>query len=166
MTSIKNHIVLLMLMLGSFYSVNAQQATPIKITDLSARIESHPDTTFIVNLWATWCAPCVKELPLFEEVNQLYNSQPIKVLLVSLDLKRDLDTRLKSFLERKNLKSEVLFLDEKDPNEWIPFVNDLWEGVIPATWIVSKDKSINNFYPHPFEGEELKGLLKDLKVVK
>lgn len=165
MKSVVPHIFFVCIL--TFWAVKseAQRVQSVKVDDIISRIEQSEDTTYIVNFWATWCAPCVKELPLFEEITEEYASDKIKVLLVSLDLKRDVDTRLKSFLEKKNLKSEVLFLDEKDPNEWIPKVTDQWEGVIPATWIVQAHKGPKIFYAKSFEDDELKSLLRDLKVI-
>lgn len=159
------HIILFVI--SSFLVSNAKAQTfqTVNIDELIDRVEQGGDTTYIVNFWATWCAPCVKELPLFEEITENDSLQKIKVLLVSLDLKRDLNTRFSSFLERRKLKSEVLFLDEKDPNDWIPKVTDQWEGVIPATWLIRSDKSINVFFANAFEGNELKDLLKSLKIL-
>src|SRR5688572_30342634 len=86
----------------------------IKIVDLEKRINTLSDTTYIVNFWATWCAPCVQELPDFEKINENYASKKVKVLLISLDFAKDADTKLLSFIKNKQLRSEVLFLDETD----------------------------------------------------
>lgn len=165
MKSIVPHIFFSFILTFWAAQSHAQTVQSVKIDDVVSRIEQGNDTTYIVNFWATWCAPCVKELPLFEEINEQYSSDKIKVLLISLDLKRDFDTRLKSFLDRKNLKSEVLFLDEKDPNDWIPKVTDQWDGVIPATWIVQPHNALKVFYAQSFEDEELKSLLRNMKII-
>lgn len=163
-TFIARFIFFCLLSLGA-KSAHAQSFETIQIDQLLSRIDQGQDTTYIVNFWATWCAPCVKELPLFEAIHQDYAQDKIKVLLVSLDMKRDVNTRLTAFLEKRNLQSEVLFLNERDPNEWIPKISDQWEGVIPATWFVQPDQSLNVFYAKAFEGDELLLLLKDMKVL-
>ena len=114
------------------------------------------DNIHVVNFWATWCAPCVKELPCFEAVNAEYKNQNVKVLLVSLDFNLK---KLNSFLEKHELKSEKILLDDPDQNAWIPKVSPKWSGAIPATVIYGKGK--RKFYEHSFTKAELEKELKD-----
>ena len=100
----------------------------------------------VVNFWATWCAPCVKELPYFEEINANYNDR-VEVLLVSLDFPRNYDSKLKPFMKKHNLKSKVIAFDDIDQNRWIPAINKNWTGALPATILTIK---INvNFMNNP-----------------
>jgi len=94
------------------------------------------DTTYVINFWATWCAPCVKELPYFEKLNQKYTDKKVKVILVSQDFSKQLEKKLKPFLEKNKLQSEVLVLIDPDANSWIDKVNPAWSGAIPATVII------------------------------
>ena len=96
-----------------------------------------PDTTYIVNFWATWCAPCVQELPEFQELEKRYAGTTTKVLLVSLDFKEDLRFRVPTFLERKRIAPEVIWLAETDAERFIPKIDKRWSGSIPATLIVA-----------------------------
>ncbi len=105
------------------------------------------DTIYVVNFWATWCVPCVEELPYFEKIDSLYKDKKVKVILVSTDFKKDIDSRLVPFIEKKKLKCEVNFLDELYDNEWIPKVDSLWQGNIPATRIYSPKTKDNSFVP-------------------
>ena len=88
----------------------------------------------VVNFWATWCKPCIKELPYFEEVEAKYDDQDVDVILVSLDFPDQIE-RLNKFIEKRNLKSEVVMLDDPDANSWINKVDPSWSGAIPATII-------------------------------
>ena len=114
--------------------------------------------TYVLNFWATWCAPCVKELPYFEELNSNYLNQNVEVILVSLDFSKQIEKKLIPFLEKRHLKSEVVVLDDVDSNIWIPKVNKDWSGAIPATVIYNKDKSF--FYERSFTYNELVTELK------
>lgn len=116
------------------------------------------DKTYVVNFWATWCAPCVKELPHFEELYKNYKSNDVEVMLVSLDFPKQYDTKLKPFIKKHNLQSKILVLDDVDMNTWIPKVNEDWDGAIPVTLIYNKDKRI--FYDQPFTYEQLETELK------
>ncbi|AXO81418.1 TlpA family protein disulfide reductase [Olleya aquimaris] len=114
--------------------------------------------TYVINFWATWCAPCVKELPYFEKINTDYASENVEVILVSLDFPKQIDTRLKPFLKDNKLQSEVVLLNDVDANTWIPKVNKDWSGAIPATLIYNSEKS--EFYEQSFDYNDLENTLK------
>src|SRR4051812_11263263 len=99
--------LLFLLTLITSFAVNAQHARVIKITDLEKRIKNNSDTTYIINFWATWCAPCIKELPDFDSINVAYKQKKVKVILVSMDFKEDLETKLLPFMKKRKIKSEV-----------------------------------------------------------
>ncbi|MEZ5046641.1 MAG: TlpA disulfide reductase family protein [Chitinophagaceae bacterium] len=98
------------------------------------------DTTYIVNFWATWCVPCVEELPYFEKINELYKHQKVKVILVSLDALKRKESVLQPFINMKKIASTVLLLNEPDYNSWIDKVNSSWQGSLPATVIFNHQK--------------------------
>lgn len=129
-----------------------------KFEDLAPIFQRQNDTVYVINFWATWCAPCVKELPYFETINQKYKEQKVKVLLVSLDFSKQLETKLKPFLEKNKLQSEGFVLIDPDANSWVDKVNPEWSGAIPAT-VVYKGKK-NAFYEQSFENlEELEAVI-------
>ena len=133
----------------------------LKIYDydgLEPLINKQDDKVHVVNFWATWCAPCVKELPYFEEINEKYKSNNVEVLLVSLDFPKNYDTKLKPFIKKHNLQSEVVAFDDVDQNRWIPAINKDWSGALPATIIYNKEK--RQFYEKSFTKEELEAELK------
>ena len=103
-------------------------------------LHTKSDTTYVVNFWATWCAPCVKELPYFEEYYKKTKDQPVKVLLVSLDFPKDVEKRLLPFIKKKNLQPEVVLLDDGDADTWINKIDPNWSGAIPYTLVFNKDK--------------------------
>ena len=107
---------------------------------LEKEILSDKNTIYVVNFWATWCAPCVKELPHFEKLNS--ENKNVKVVLVSLDFKKQYETALLPFLKRKKIQSEVVLLTDKDYNTWLPIVSKDWSGSIPATLIIKNDKKV------------------------
>ena len=138
------------------FSCNDQTKNSIEVVDFEgmySKIDLSVDKTYVINFWATWCAPCVKELPYFEEVNKLSEDKNIEVILVSLDFPSQIETKLKPYLKKNKIKSKVILLDDSKINTWVPKVSEQWEGGIPATLIVNS--SNYNFYPKPFEKEEL-----------
>jgi thiol-disulfide isomerase/thioredoxin len=109
-------------------------------TALEKAVLSDNNTTYVVNFWATWCAPCVKELPHFEQLNS--ENKKVKVVLVSLDFKNQYEAKLLPFLKKKAIKSEVVLLTDKDYNTWLPAVDKDWSGSIPATLIIKNGKKV------------------------
>ncbi|ALD20825.1 TlpA disulfide reductase family protein [Hymenobacter sp. DG25A] len=121
-------------------AASAQQVRVIKLPELQKLLNRQNDTIYVVNFWATWCAPCVKELPHFEQLNTTYAKQKVKVLLVSMDYASQLDKKVIPFVQKWALKSEVVLLNETDPNSWIDKVDPKWTGAIPFTLIYHKQK--------------------------
>ncbi len=112
-----------------------QSVAVIKFPALQKRLAQPTDTTYVVNFWATWCAPCVKELLSFEQVRLANADKKVKVLLISLDYASQLDKKVKPFVKQRGLKSEVVLLNETDPNAWLNKVDAKWSGALPFTLI-------------------------------
>jgi thiol-disulfide isomerase/thioredoxin len=121
--------------------------------ELKPILNLNDDKIYVVNFWATWCAPCVKELPYFEKVNQEYKDKNVEVILVSLDFPKKKETKLLPFIEKKNIQSKVIHFDDLDEQFWIADINESWSGALPATLIYSKDKRA--FFEKSFTQEEL-----------
>lgn len=134
------------------FSVQAQEKVTVYDTydDFAKNVLLEDENIYVINFWATWCAPCIKELPYFEKLNA--ENKNVKVILVSLDSKKDLDKKLIPFIEKRKLKSKVLLLADKDYNTWLSKVDADWSGAIPATLIISGKKK--QFAERDFENFE------------
>jgi len=108
--------------------------------------------TYVINYWATWCGPCVKELPYFEQLLTAYQKDKVRVILVSLDFPKKVDSKLLPFLNKHNIQSEVVLLDDPKSNVWIDKVDSSWEGAIPVTIIYKGKKRV--FWDGDFEAYE------------
>lgn len=131
-------------------------------SQLKPLLEKTDGKTYVVNFWATWCAPCVKELPYFEKLNREYASKNVEVLLVSLDFPKQVDKKLIPFINKRKLQSEVVLLDDINEDVWIKAIDENWSGALPAT-IIYNTKS-RQFYEKSFDyktlEQELKSFLK------
>lgn len=150
---LKHAYITVILVLAAAFSM-AQKPVPVyDFEGFEKYLNRNSDTTYVINFWATWCKPCVKELPAFEELNRKYADQKVKVLLVSLDFIKHYDTKLIPFIEERNLQSKVLLLNDPRSNRWINRVSQQWSGAIPATVIYRGDE--RGFYERSFTYHEL-----------
>lgn len=136
--------------ISSVKSLTYQQLKPL--------LEKNDDKIYIVNFWATWCAPCVKELPYFEKIKAVYTDKNVEVLLVSLDFPKQVSIKLIPFINDRKITSEVVLLDDVNEDIWIKAIDEKWSGAIPATLIYNKNK--RKFYEQSFDYETLENELK------
>lgn len=166
----KRNAILLIVFLVGFTSCDTKNPSKEKPTiskseiqtftykQLKPLLEKKDGKTYVINFWATWCAPCVKELPAFEKLNAEYASENVEVILVSLDFPNHVETKLIPFIAKKKLKSEVVLLNDINEDSWIKAIDPTWTGAIPATLIYNKNK--RKFYEQSFEYETLEHELK------
>jgi len=120
-------------------SLSQSQSIEIVTYDqLEERWSSNSDTLYVVNYWATWCGPCVEELPDFIAIHDEFKDGPFKMLLVSLDFPKMIEKRVIPFIAEKNITPDVVLLDD-NPNIWINRVCEDWDGDIPVTQFIKGD---------------------------
>ena len=141
------------------FTAKEHQPRVLSFDDFEPHLKYNNDTLYLVNFWATWCAPCVEEIPAFERINREYKDRKVKVLLVSLDFPKRIENSLMPFLEKNDIRTEVLVLDDPDANSWINRVHPDWSGALPATVIYSKEK--RDFYERSFTYDELKSIVEN-----
>jgi thiol-disulfide isomerase/thioredoxin len=146
-------ILLLISSLG-FLAAQTPEIEMIDYETFEARVNQKSDEFVLYNFWATWCGPCVKELPEFEKLNQEYADKKVKVVFVSLDF-ANMKEAVEEFVARKELKAEVILLNAPDYNAWIDKVSPEWSGAIPATLMVNSASGIREFKETSFTYESL-----------
>ena len=151
--------ILFLFLLDSHLS-KGQSTAVIKFNQLENTLNRQDDTLRIINFWATWCAPCVKELPYFEKARRTHADEKVKILLVSLDYRDALESKLKPFISRQHIRSSVVLLDEPDYNTWIDKVAPEWSGALPMTLVVKKSQNIRKFFEKPLKKGELESIIQ------
>ncbi len=142
-------LISIYLLLSLFY-VSVGQTRTIKdvtIADLKKRVEAASDTIFVVNFWATWCQPCVKEIPEFNKIPKTYQQKPVKVIMANLDFPNQKESRVLPFLQNNTVTHEVIMAITPRGGKWINSIDKSWSGAIPATIIW------HNGQKHFHEGE-------------
>jgi len=132
----------------------------IKLAELQELIHQ-PGPVKVINFWATWCAPCVKEMPLFERLNQ--ENKNSKVILVSMDYDLDADpAKVKRFIERKKILSDVVILAEENPNDWIEKIDKSWTGALPSTLVINPNSGKRKFIQGELKDGDLERLIQEV----
>ncbi len=153
-------ISLLLFFVFQVYALSAQEIKLVKIDQVLAEMNKNDDTTRVLNLWATWCAPCVHELPFFEEVYQeTHQNQKIKIILLAVE---DYENKVKKLVQNKNIRATVWLLDEKYANEWISKIEEDWGGEIPVTKIQNNANAETIFHSGELKKEELQMLIQKI----
>lgn len=155
-TIIGMRLTLTILLCSFFLATEAQVKSIIHVPELEKMLTPKSDSVVVINFWATWCAPCVKELPLFEKLHQ--EKPEIKVTLINLDFADKID-KVNSFIARKKLVSDVYLLDDVDYNSWINKVDKSWGGAIPATLIINTKTGQRKFVERELQPGELEVLI-------
>lgn len=115
----------------------------LRLSQLQQRLDAGKDTTFVVNFWATWCKPCVEELPAFDKLSRAHKDQPVKVILVSLDNPTERESKVIPFLKRRGYEyCDAVVLNEPKPHLWIDRVDQSWSGSIPATLFMKNKRRL------------------------
>ncbi|MBL7835462.1 MAG: redoxin domain-containing protein [Cyclobacteriaceae bacterium] len=154
--------IAILLFACSTAAIAQDQAKIVKLPELQELISSKGDKIKVINFWATWCAPCVKEMPLFEKLGQ--DRQDVQVTLVSMDLDLDPDpAKVYKFVTRKKLQSQVVILDEKNPNSYIELIDKSWSGALPATIVVNSRTGQRKFVEKELHEGDLEKLIAEVQ---
>ncbi|MGF7079118.1 TlpA family protein disulfide reductase [Mucilaginibacter sp. UYCu711] len=137
----------------------AQDVKLITVNQLESRFKQGKDTIYVVNFWATWCKPCVNELPDFERFKSANQGKPIKVILVSTDLKSKLESGVKPFVKAHHLTGEVYLLNEA-PSSYTEKISPGWSGALPGTLIYNSKTAQKKFHESAYTYAELSTAVK------
>lgn len=129
--------------------------------NLVKNLEPNGDTLYVFNFWATWCKPCVEELPEFKAAQLANHEQPVRFVFVSLDFLSQRESRLLPFVNKNLAWADVVQLAAGNPDEWIPLVDSSWSGAIPATLFFSRNKRL--FFEGSVNKSDIQAYLKQIK---
>lgn len=156
---------LLLVYLNSYYYERSDQEKSepifqiISYQEFDEMVKTPSNKIRIYNFWATWCGPCVKEMPYFEKIQAEDSS--IELIFISMDDGRKPE-RVTSFIDKKRIKAPVYLLNDVDYNKWIDKVDPSWSGAIPATLFIKSDGT-KSFHEGELTEKELKLIINQLK---
>lgn len=158
-------IFCIFLLLNVTNVVNAQSIPVWKAADLEAAIKGAEKPT-IINFWATFCKPCLEELPYFQEAVKRYENLGVQLILVNLDIPEVYNKRLQKFTEKLKITAPVKWLDETNADIFCPIADSKWSGAIPASLFINNTTGYRAFYEDQLSKEQLEEALKKLTAAK
>lgn len=139
----------------------SQTIKKVKIEELAAYIQKS-DHPLVVNFWATWCAPCVEELPYFNEEIKKFADQKAELVLVSLDFADAYPAKLATFLKKNNYSASFYWLNETNADHFCPQIDSSWTGSIPSTLFINNKTGYKKFFERQLTHPQLTLNLKEL----
>lgn len=138
----------------------AQNIASVKMADVVKRFSKKSDTIYVVNFWATFCKPCIEEIPYFIKVTDKYKDKKVKLLLVSLDLPAFYPSKIAAFAEKNKYTPEIVWLKETNADIFCPQIDPQWSGAIPATIIVNSKTGKKIFFEEEMKEEKFEEAVK------
>ena len=132
----------------------------MKITDVVKYFNKTNDTVYVVNFWATFCKPCVAEIPGFISTCEKYKDRKVKLLLVSLDLPEYYPAKIRAFVKKNKFNTHLAWLNETNADIFCPMIDKKWSGAIPATIIVNNKTGFRKFFEDEMSPVQFENAIK------
>lgn len=126
-------------------AVFSQQVKKVQITDVETYIKN-ADHPLVVSFWATWCAPCVEEIPWLQSAVEKFADKKVELVLVSLDFPKDYPAKVESFVKQRKFKATFFWLNETNADYFCPKIDARWDGNIPCTLMVNNKTGYRRFF--------------------
>ncbi len=134
--------------------------TPTDVPALKKVIAAHRGQVVVVNFWATWCGPCVAELPALAALSRKYQGRGLTVLGVSMDTPNLLHSRVEPLLMQKGVTYPVYLARTPDPETLIRAFGGGWQGDLPQTFIYDRQGRLVRTLAQAHTTQQLEALVK------
>ena len=148
-----------------FSNVEGQDIPKWKISDLETYIKNSNKPT-VVNFWATFCKPCIAEIPHFQKLAGQYEKDRVQLLLVSLDMEEMYPAKIKTFADKFEFTAPIVFLNETNADIFCPKIDEKWSGAIPASLFINNKTGYRKFFEEEMSEQRFETELKTLVAVE
>ena len=151
---------LLLLGFMSVVSLASAQAIPkLKITAIE-KMMVKGDSILVINFWATFCKPCVAEIPHFISIAKKYEDLKVKLVLVSVDLPSYYPAKISAFAKKYHFNTNIAWLNETNADYFCPKISEKWSGAIPATIMINTKTGYKKFFEDEMNAVQFEKELK------
>jgi len=116
-------------------SSNVRSLERIDTRGIGTMIKQHRGKVLVVNIWATWCVPCVEEFPDLVRLANDLQSHDVRVIGISIDDPEDSTSKVVPFLKRHSVPFENFLKAAGNDEEFINAFSKKWSGAVPATFL-------------------------------
>jgi thiol-disulfide isomerase/thioredoxin len=129
-----------------FFAVHGigQAVKKLKIEELESYIKTS-DHPVVLSFWATWCAPCIHEIPWLQAAIEKQRDQKVEYVLVSLDFPDAYPKKIAGFAKQMNFTATLFWLDETNADHFCPKIDEKWSGGIPANLFINNKTGYRKF---------------------
>jgi thiol-disulfide isomerase/thioredoxin len=156
-------MIILLGLLFSWASAEAQtrpDIQKIKVTDLQSYIAAS-DHPLIISFWATFCVPCIKEIPYFQAAAARYADQRVELILVSLDRPDHYPAAIGDFAQNRGFTSRIWWLNETNA-DFRSRVDTNWTGGIPSSLFVNNKTHYRRFFNRQLTEGQVEPEIKEM----
>lgn len=134
---------------------SAQGVKSVKVEELQ-KIIAETKKPLIINFWATWCVPCIEELPYFLSEYEAHKKDSLQLLLVSLDFNESWQKTLPAAIKKRKITAPVVWLNETNADYFCPKIDSAWSGAIPASLFINPKTGYRKFHEDKLSHQQLK----------
>lgn len=151
----------LFILIAFVLTAGSQTIAKWNIENVVKSYSAKNDTVYVVNFWATFCKPCVEEIPDFIKIVEKYKGQKVKLLLVSLDLPSYYPAKIAAFAKKNNYNTNIVWLNGTNADHFCPMIDEKWSGAIPSTIIVNNKTGYKKFWEDQIKPVDFENALKE-----
>jgi peroxiredoxin len=133
-------------------------------TGIKELVQNKSDKLRLINVWATWCGPCVTEFPSFIEMNRMYKGRDFELITVSADNPENKDKALK-FLKKSQASVNNYLFSLDDKYKLIEAIDPKWQGALPYTMLVEPGGKIVYAKQGIIDPKEIKKLIVENRMI-
>ena len=150
-------LFIILLLLGGFNAFG-QNIRAVKVSELQKLIRETPKP-LIINFWATWCGPCIEEIPYFEKLVARHKDS-IQLILVSLDFREEFPQGIAKAAAKRKFQSAIKWLNESNADYFCPRIDSSWGGALPASLFINNSKKYRLFREGQINEAEMEKLIR------
>jgi thiol-disulfide isomerase/thioredoxin len=132
----------------------SQTIKKVKVTEVEEYIKNS-DHPIVLNCWATWCAPCIEEIPYFMETVKKYSEQKVELVLMSLDFATSYPNKILDLVKKRHFEATFLWLNETNADYFCPKIDPKWDGTLPSTLFVDPKTGYRKFFGRPMTDRQI-----------